>query len=283
MAINEQNNDIREQQRQLWNKFSPGWEKWDNFVIGWLRPIGDKLLEEASLMEGHLVLDVATGTGEPGLTAAQNIGNGKVIGTDLAEEMINIANKKADIKGVSNYTAHVADSSGLNFKNESFDSVICRFGIMYFPEPQDGVKEMARVLKKGGKISLSAWTGPQKNQWATAASAVINKMLNLPPPPANAPGVFRCSQAGTLTSFLKEAGLQNIEEKEITGEIYFDSPEHYWEFVNDVVAPVATALSKVDQETKERIKQEICQAVKSNEINGKILFTWSTWVASGTK
>ena len=75
---------IIQQQRELWNTFSPGWEKWDAFVMEWLRPIGEALVQAVKLEEHDVVLDVATGTGEPGLTAATKVKKGKVIGIDVA-------------------------------------------------------------------------------------------------------------------------------------------------------------------------------------------------------
>ena len=191
--------EIKEQQRKLWNKFSPGWNKWDSFVIDWLRPIGDKLLGTVQLRNEEKLLDVATGTGEPGLSAAKSIPGAQVIGIDIAEEMVAIANEHAKEQSLGNYSAQTEDMSRkLSFGDNYFDKAICRFGIMYFPNPASDLKEVVRVVKPGGALAFSAWSEPNKNPWATTASSVINKLLNLPPPPPDAPGVFRHSQAGLL-------------------------------------------------------------------------------------
>ncbi len=274
---------IREQQRATWNKFSSGWDKWDSFVFHWLDSIGEKILELAHLKDSALVLDVATGTGEPGLSAAARIGGGKVIGTDVAEEMVKIANANAKRKGILNYEAQVADTSHLPFADASFDAVTCRFGVMYFPNPPSDVQEFARVLKPGGRIALSAWTEPAKNPWATTPSRVIQEMLGSTPPPPDAPGVFRHSRSDVLAELLRGAGLHDIETAEVQGHVAFDSPEHYWEFVTDVIAPVAVALSQVDRETYERVKAAVTAAAASRKAGNKISFEWSSWVAAGTR
>lgn len=61
---------IRDQQRETWDRFSAGWKKWDTLVLGWLAPYGEAMIRHAKLREDSNVLDVAAGTGEPGLTAA---------------------------------------------------------------------------------------------------------------------------------------------------------------------------------------------------------------------
>jgi ubiquinone/menaquinone biosynthesis C-methylase UbiE len=274
-------NEITEKQRQTWNKFSGGWKKWDQWVVDWLAPIGEKLLVETELRETDKVLDVSTGTGEPGLTAATRVA--QVIATDLAEDMVEVALNNAESRGLSNFQAKVADAENLSYPDNSFDAVVCRLGVMYFATPIAGVKEMVRVVKPGRKLALAAWSEPNKNPWATTAGGVINKMLDLPVPSADAPGVFRCSQMGLLTDLLEQAGMTESSQTEISGEAVYDSPEHYWEFVMDVVAPVATPLSNADEATREQAKQAVMEATKPYQKDGKVIFPWACWVASGRK
>ncbi|MBI4948204.1 methyltransferase domain-containing protein [Candidatus Berkelbacteria bacterium] len=272
---------ITEKQRETWNKFSSGWQKWDEFVLAWLKPIGDELLIKAELKNTDKVLDVSTGTGEPGLTAATKVA--QVIATDVAEDMVEIARQNALNRKLTNYEVKVADAEHLPFADNSFDAVVCRLGVMYFGNPQAGVNEMVRVLKPSRKLSLAAWAEPTKNPWATTASSVINKLLNLPPPPSDAPGVFRHNNPGMLVTMMEATGLVDTEQNEVTGEMSFNSPEQYWEFVTDVVAPVATPLSTADTATREQAKQAVLNATSDYSKGGKIVFNWSCWVATGSK
>ncbi|MDP3999827.1 MAG: methyltransferase domain-containing protein [bacterium] len=274
-------NQTTEQQRQTWNKFSGGWEKWDEWVINWLAPIGSELLDQAEIKPTDRVLDVSTGTGEPGLTAATRAA--QVVATDVAEDMVEIAGKNAQTRELKNFEAKVADAESLPFSDGEFDSIVCRLGVMYFANPTAGVKEMARVLKPGGKMALAAWSEPAKNPWATTAAGTINKLLDLPAPPPDTPGVFRCSQPELLSQFLEQADLKDIRQVEVIGESIFDSPEHYWEFVMDVVAPVATPLSNADDQTRERAKQAVIEATKPFQKDDKVVFPYACWVASGQK
>ena len=274
-------NEITEKQRQTWNKFSGGWKKWDTWVINWLQPIGEKLLAEADLEETDRVLDVSTGTGEPGLTAATRVA--QVVATDVAEDMVEIARINAEAKELRNFQAKVADAENLPFSDSEFDAAICRLGVMYFANPEAGVKEITRVVKPGRKLALAAWSEPTKNPWATTAAGVINKILDLPTPNPDAPGVFRCNRPGILTELLEQADVEEISQVEVTGEAIFDSPDHYWEFVMDVVAPVATPLGNATETVREQAKKAVMEATKPYQKDGKVIFPWACWVASGRK
>ena len=274
-------NEITEKQRQTWNKFSGGWKKWDTCVINWLQPIGEKLLAEAELKETDRVLDVSTGTGEPGLTAATRVA--QVVATDVAEDMVEIARKNAEARELRNFQAKVADAENLPFSDSEFDAAICRLGVMYFANPEAGVKEITRVVKPGRKLALAAWSEPAKNPWATTAAGIINKLLDLPAPNPDAPSVFRCNRPGLLTELLEQADVKEISQVEVTGEAIFDSPDHYWEFVMDVVAPVATPLGNATETVREQAKQAVMEATKPYQKDGKVIFPWACWVASGRK
>src|SRR5712692_8986924 len=131
-----------EKQREDWKLIALGWKKWDHYLMEWLKPVGEKILDLANLEDGDIVLDVATGSGEPGLSAARRVGKGKVIGLDISQEMINIAREKAKSLGIKNYEARTYSSSELPFDSNSFDAVVSRFGVMFFPDVLWGLKEM---------------------------------------------------------------------------------------------------------------------------------------------
>lgn len=276
-------NEVRELQRATWNKFSPGWKKHDGLVVDNWAPMGEALLEATGVRPGFSVLDAATGTGEPGLTAARRVGNGHVIGSDIAGDMLKIAAAKARELGIANYETKQCDESTLPFPDSSFDAVICRLGVMYFPDIQTALREMARVVKPGRAVALSTWSEPQKNPWAAIASRIVNEALSIQPPPPGAPGLFRCAIPGALRGHLAAAGLRNVSETEVSGTMRFASAQTYWDFTLDVVAPIATALSRVDEQMKDRIGRSVIDAVRARYGNGPLRMEWSTWVAGGTK
>src|SRR5258708_7293140 len=205
--------EIREQQKATWNKFSPGWKKWDNLTMEFLKPVGDEIIRMIKPKGNEYILDVAAGTGEPGLTIATKLTDGKVIVTDLAEGMLEVARENAAKRGIKNFETKVCDVCELPFPDNSFNAVSCRFGFMFFPDMLLAAKEIVRVLKPGGRMATSVWNVPEKNFWVTAIMSTVNKNMQIPPPPPGAPGMFRCAKSGFIADLFREAGYKNVSEK----------------------------------------------------------------------
>lgn len=275
--------EIRDQQKETWNKFSPGWKKWDDFTMNFLKPMGDAIIEELNIKEDDVVLDVACGTGEPGLTIASMAKNGKVIGTDVADKMLAIAQENADSKQIKNYETKTCDVCELPFDDSHFDKISCRMGFMFFPDMQMAADEMYRVLKSGGKMATSVWAGPENNIWITTVMGIINKNMQLQPPPPGTPGMFRCAAPGFIKSLMERSGFKNVNEKLITGKVRYENFEHFWGMMNEVAAPVVGALSKADDAMKQKIKSEVQQLADQYKTDKGLELDYGSWVVSGSK
>jgi len=274
---------IREQQKTTWNKFSSGWKKWDDFTMDWLKPMGDEIVRLLKLKETNTVLDVASGTGEPGLTIATMVKNGKVVITDLAEGMLEVARENAEKKGITNYETVACDVCELPFANETFDAISCRFGFMFFPDMLMAAKEMFRVLKPGGGIAASVWGLPDKNVWITATMGTISNNMELPVPAPGAPGMFRCGNPGFLAGLFLQAGFKHVSEKELTGTLNAGSNERYWSFINEVAAPVVAAMSKADDALKDKIKKDVFDLLNQKYPDKKAAIDYGALVVYGEK
>ena len=255
--MNQQLEEIREQQKQSWNRFSPGWKKWDDITMDFLQPMGEQIIESIKPAGNDMILDIASGTGEPGLTIAAMIPEGKVVLTDLAEDMLTIANENATRKGISNIETKACDVCELPFDDNRFDAVSCRFGFMFFPDMQLAANEMARVLKQGGRIATSVWNVPEKNFWVTAIMGTINKNMELPPPPPGGPGMFRCAKPGLMEEIFKQAGFKDIRVKEVPSKQNAGTVNNYWNMMTEVGAPIVAALSKADDAMRKKIKDQV--------------------------
>ena len=167
---------IREQQKEVWNRFSPGWKKWDDLTMDFLKPMADAIINRIKPNDTDMVLDVASGTGEPGLTIASMLNGGKVVAIDLAEGMLEVALENAGRRGIKNFETITCDVCELPFPDNSFDAISCRFGFMFFPDMLLAAKEMVRVLKPGGRIAVTVWNEPEKNLWATSIHELLIKI-----------------------------------------------------------------------------------------------------------
>lgn len=275
--------EIREQQKASWNKFSPGWKKYDELTMDFLKPMGDEMIQQLHLKETDVVLDIASGTGEPGLSMASILKSGNAILTDLAEDMLAIAKENGTRRGIKNIETRVCDVSELPFADNSFNAVSCRLGFMFFPDMLMAAKEMVRVLKPGGRMATAVWNVPEKNFWVTAVMGTLGKHIEMPKPPPGAPGLFRCAQDGLMTDLFRQAGLKNISQKEITSKLKPQKFDVYWGFMTETPAPVAAALSKVDNTMKEKIKKEVHELLNQKYPDGKISIDTSAFVICGEK
>jgi ubiquinone/menaquinone biosynthesis C-methylase UbiE len=275
--------EIREQQKESWNKFSGGWRKWDEFVMDWLRPMGDDMIRSLNLKDTDIVLDVAAGTGEPGLTIATMVKKGKVVIADLSETMLAVAHENAGKKGITNFETVVCDVCELPFDDETFDGVSCRLGFMFFPDMLLAAKEMVRVLKPGGKITTAVWAMPEKNFWISGLMSIVNKNLQLPPPKPGSPGMVRCAGPGILAGLFREAGLKNVSELEMSGKLNCGSADSYWNFMNEVIAPVVAAMKKADNAMKEKIKIDVYDLIDKKCPDGKASLDYAALIVAGEK
>jgi len=249
--------NIRDAQHAAWNHFAGGWRRWDGFTMAFLEQQRQAILDELQLQPDHAVLDVATGTGEPGLSIAERVPNGHVLATDLSEGMLETAAAKAKAKGLTNFMTAPADACELPFFNSAFDIVTCRLGFMFFPDVALAASEMARVLKPGGQLVATVWGGPSGNPWLTKLVTVMNDHLDLPAPPANGPGMFRCAEPGYVASLLEHSGMEVTREIPLVGTMRCNSAEQYWGFMNEVVPPVVAALKNRDAAQVQAIKDEV--------------------------
>lgn len=281
--MKQQLEEIREQQKASWNKFSPGWKKWNDLMMDFLKPVGDEIIRSINPKDADVVLDIAGGTGEPGLTIATMLKGGKVIITDLSENMLEITKENAKQRGISNIETRACDVCELPFADNTFDAISCRFGFMFFPDMLLAAKEMARVLKPGGRIAVAVWNGPEKNFWVTVTGDTINRNMQLPAPQPEAPGMFRCAKEGLIQGLFQQAGLKNTSEKEVTGKLKSGTTDAYWNMMTEVAAPFVAALSQADDAMKEKIKREVYQAVNQKFPDGNIIIDSSALVIYGEK
>lgn len=275
--------EISQQQKDSWNKFSSGWKKWDDTTMTFLQPMGEEIIRFLDPSGNQQIIDIAGGTGEPGLTIARRLKSGKVVISDIAENMLAVAKEKVATSGLKNIEILACDVSELPFGNESFDAVSCRFGFMFFPDMELAAKEMYRVLKPGGKIAASVWNIPDKNFWVTATMGTIMKNMELPPPPPESPGMFRCAKPGRMKEVFGKAGFRNYNEKEVTSKLATGTAEKYWEMMTEVGAPIVAALSKADDAMKNKTKKEVFELIHQKYNPGGVNIDASALVLTAEK
>ena len=275
--------EIRDGQRAAWAGLSAGWDKWDSVIMDQLGPVGTAMIDRLDIADDQQHLDVAAGTGEPGLTVARLAPKGHVVLTDLAAEMLDVATRRAHAQGITNFETKVCSADDLPFGNATFDSISVRFGYMFFPDAARATAELARVLKPGGRLCSSVWVKPEKNPWTAIVMQSIATEVALAPPDPDRPTMFRCAAPGYVSSLYEAAGLRDVAEWDVGVELVTRSPEEYWEMISEHVSLAVAALEQVDEPARERIAREVVAKVSSYERDGAVRVPGVARCIVGTK
>jgi SAM-dependent methyltransferase len=275
--------EVRDGQRMTWAGLSASWEKWDAVIMDQLRPVGAAIIERVAVAEDHQHLDIAAGTGEPGLSIARLMPKGRVVLTDLVPEMLDIALRRAAALGITNIDTAVCSADDLPFDDGTFDSVSVRFGYMFFPDMAKATAEFARVLKPGGRLCSAVWVKPGENPWTAIAMQAIATEAVLAPPEPDRPNMFRCSAPGYVTALYEAAGLRHVAEEDVAVELVTRSPEEYWAMISEHVSLAAAALQQVDEAARERIRARAIAEVRAFERDGDVRVPGLARCIAGTK
>ncbi len=275
--------EIRASQKETWAGLSAGWEKWDSLIMDQLAPVSEAIIGSLDISQDQHHLDIASGTGEPGLSIAKLAPSGRIMLTDLAPEMLEIASRRATAQGITNIRTEVSSADNLRFADDSFDSVSVRFGYMFFPDMAKATKEFVRVLKPGGRLSSSVWVKPEENPWTSILMQAIATEAELPAPDPDKPNMFRCAAPGHITSVYEQEGLREVSEWDVGVELVTESPGQYWEMMSEHVSIAATALQQVNESARARIRESVIKAVSAFEKDGRIRVPGMARCISGTK
>ena len=275
--------EVRDRQRATWAGLSAGWEKWDSIIVERLRPVGAAMVERLDIAADQQHLDIASGTGEPGLSVAALAPKGRVVLTDLVSEMLDIAERRARARGIANIETTVCSADDLPFEDARFDSVSVRFGYMFLPDMVQATAEFGRVLKPGGRLCSSVWVKPEKNPWTAVAMRAVATEIDLAPPDPDGPNMFRCAAPGCISALYEGAGLRDVVEWDVEVELVTRSPEQYWTMISEHVSLAVAALQQVDEPARERIRAEAIAAVSAFAAEGEVRVPGVARCIVGTK
>ena len=234
---------------------------------------GRRTVERLGLAPGARVLDVCCGSGASAIPAAEIVGpEGSVIGVDLAANLLELARNKAKQRGLENIEFQSGDMTRLPFDENSFDAVVCVFGIFFVPDMEGALRELKRVARTGGVVAVTTW-GPRFFEPAT--SAFWNSVRNVRPDLYKGFNPWdRISDVEGLRALFVEAGLADPKVEAEADSQPVDSPDDWWAMImGSGYRGTVEQLSPVDQERVRTenfdfIRRESLRSLESNVIYG---------------
>jgi len=268
-----------------WRDSAPFWEKHREIIRQMFAPVTQALVEDGLIGSGHAVLDIATGPGEPALTIAALVGpEGKVFGIDPAPEMVEAARRATNHLGFRNAQFDVASADRLPFPADTFDAVVSRFGVMFFPSPVDALREMLRVLKPGRKLALAVWHFADRNPFHCVLSRVMERYVDSPAPAPDAPDAFRFATPGKLRDVLAEAGAMAPSERLLQFTVQAPiSVEDFWILRSEMSEKLREKLATLSREQASEVKRQMLEALRGYSTEGEMSFPAEVLIVSGTR
>lgn len=268
-----------------WRDSAKYWEKYASTIRTMFAALTAALIEDAGIIEGDSVLDVAGGPGEPSLTIAQQVGpGGFVMCTDAVAEMVAAAKSEAARRGVTNIKFQQCQADSLPFENNSFDAAVSRLGAMFFPDPVAALREMLRVTKAEGSLSFVVWSVSEANPFTYLVTDVVSRHIQSPPADQDAPGAFRFAEPGKLARLLEEAGAVNVRERLLNFRIEAPlSRDEFWEMRSATSGTLREKLDAMSPDLRLTIEREVKEAVAEFFPNEQMSFPAQMLIVSGDK
>jgi SAM-dependent methyltransferase len=238
MSSTTSDTELKGRHRKMWASGD-----YPSMVETFLLPLGPRLVEACGISEGMTVLDVAAGTGNASIPAAQT--GAKVTASDLTPELLKAGRRRAEAAGVELEWAE-ADAERLPFEDGSFDVVMSSIGAMFAPRHQDVADELVRVCKPGGTIGMLNWT-PEG-----MIGALFRTMgpFAPPPPPGASPPPLWGSEDHVRELFGDRVDLRTLD-RDVLEVTAFAQPHEYGEHFKGRYGPTIVARNNAAQGGRE--------------------------------
>jgi len=181
-------------------------------------PATEMMLELAEVRTGNRVLDVAAGTGDQTVMAAQRVGpTGYVLATDISASMLKLAADAARDAGFTNVETRVMNAENIDLDADSFDAAICQLGLFLFPNPAKVLRAMHRVIRPGGKVAALVFSTAEKNPYQGITLSVAHRFGSAPLP------LFSLGETDVLENTFRESGLRDVTVRALSFRRHFSS------------------------------------------------------------
>jgi SAM-dependent methyltransferase len=269
-----------EEQASLWNGLGGrGWVEAQATLDRLLQPFEDSLLDAAAVRAGSRVLDVGCGTGSTTLAFARRVGAaGRAVGVDISEPMLALARVRGERDRLP-ATFVCADAQVHAFEPASFDTIVSRFGVMFFDDPVRAFANLRRAARPGAELRFVAWRSGAENPFMTTAERAAAPLLpDLPPRDPNGPGQFAFADPERVRRILGESGWTGVEIAPNDPVCTLPEPDLTRYLIR--LGPLGRVLQDADEPTRARIMAVVRPAFAPFVHGNEVRFTAACWMVT---
>jgi ubiquinone/menaquinone biosynthesis C-methylase UbiE len=243
--------------------FNAAADYFDAPALSFWNRFGQRTIEQLQLQPGQQVLDVCCGTGASAIPAAHQVGaHGSVLGADLAASLLDLARQKSQQQGLHNIEFRGGDFTSLGLPSESFDAIVCVFGIFFVPDMAGAVAELWRMLRPGGKLAITSWgqrVFEPANQtfWDSIQSERPDLYKQFTP-------WYRIGEPASLQALLAAGGATNITVVAEVDQHAIATPEDWWTMV--MGGGIRGTVDQLDDETRARVQSANLEFLRTHNI-----------------
>ena len=275
-----------EEQFELWNEgIGKKWVEEDDSMNERLSILTKELFLRLNINRGDKILDIGCGGGQTSFEASEIVGeNGYVVGADISKILLDLANSK--YANTKNLEFKLCDVQNYEFRENSFNKVISRFGVMFFENPIEAFKNIYNAIQEGGSLNFVCWTNVMENEFFTDPTNIIIRHLNKDfPEITRSPGPLAFSEEKYINEILSNSGFKNIKVEKVYSLITTnDSPEKNGELLLSIgLGGRLLADANLSKKELSVIRDEMVEISQKRQKNGKITYKACLNYVSATK
>ena len=275
---------FKETTRKQWQDSAAAWHRWTPTLDAWLGPVTEAMFDLARLKAGDRVVDLGAGAGEPSLSAAERVGpSGHVVATDISSNILEFAAQIARERGLANFETRVMDGEKPDLPHDTFDVVLSRLGLIYFPDRDGALRSARRMLKTGGSVVLASFSTPEENRFFSIPISIIRRRARLTPPAPGLPGPFSLGAPGVMEETLRRAGFSDPVARVVRTPLRLASAAECVRFERESFGALQQMLAPLPAAEQDAAWEEIEQELRVFQGDGGFEAGTELVVGAGTR
>jgi SAM-dependent methyltransferase len=243
-----------------WERRAAGWGRRADRMREFGMPVSSWMIDQLALQPGQTVLELGAGAGDTGFLAAELIRpGGKLISSDAADAMVEVARARSRELGIDNVEFKRLDLEWIDLETATVDAALCRWSLMLIVDPAAALREIRRVVTPGGRIAAAVWDEASRNPWATTPIRALVELGHAEPPDPGEPGMFALAGDELLPELLEAAGFTEIVFEAVTLDRARPSVDDYIDEQLELSLRFAEPFERLDETGQQRVRERIGQ------------------------